>query len=97
MTDEQIIDIFKYCTDSNSNNCYTCAAHQNGRCAVPDTDEQIARILEQQKAEIAQLNVELKAMRGAANSYRLECERLQKKTNVGKTVLWVHVCWKIAN
>ena len=38
-----------------------------------------------QKAEIERLNVELKAMRGAANSYKLEIERLLQKLQQAKS------------
>ena len=42
------------------------------------TDEQI---INGQKAEIEKLNAELQAMRGAANLYKAETERLEKECN----------------
>ena len=41
-------------------------------------------IINRQKAEIEKLNIELKAMRGSANSYKAEVERLQSERQVIK-------------
>ena len=37
-------------------------------------------LINRQKAEIEKLNIELKAMRGSANFYKAEVERLEKHT-----------------
>ena len=80
MTDEQIINNLKCCVKLISD-CSQCSYRFNEdiefdceEVLVQDTLDLIYR----QKAEIERLNGELQAMRGAANSYRLECERLNK-------------------
>ena len=45
---------------------------------IDDFSRETLDLIKRQKAEIERLNVELKAMRGSANSYKLENERLQK-------------------
>lgn len=79
MTDKKIIDIFKYCIDSNSKDCYTCVAHKNGRCALPDIDEQIVRILEHQRVEIDELLQKLQQAKSEA--IREFAERLKERLN----------------
>ena len=79
MTDEKIIDIFKYCIGGNSEDCYTCVAHKNGRCALPDIDEQIARILEHQKAEIDELRERISYLGKSIDCSRKEYNRLLQK------------------
>lgn len=79
MTDKKIIDIFKYCIDSNSKDCYTCVAHKNGRCALPDIDEQIVRILEHQRVEIDELLQKLQQAKSEA--IKEFAERLKVRFN----------------
>ena len=59
MTDEQIINIFKYCNESDSDDCYNCTARQNGKCTVPDLGIQVSQVINRQKAENERLRAEL--------------------------------------
>ena len=59
MTDEQIINIFKYCNESDCDDCYNCTARQNGKCTVPDLGIQVSQVIERQKAENERLRAEL--------------------------------------
>lgn len=85
MTDEQIIKLFKYCNESDCEDCYGCSARENGKCTVPDLGAQMARAAERQMAEIERLSVELKAMRGAANSYKLVGKALETELQTAKS------------
>ena len=76
MTDEQI----KALECCNGDDCETCMALKYCDYMHPGA---LARssldIINRQKAKIERLNIELKAMRGAANSYKAEIERLKDK------------------
>ena len=89
-TDEQIIEIFKYCNESDCDDCYNCTARQDGKCAIPDLGAQVVQVINRQKAEIEKLNIELKAMRGAANSYKLELERKEDELHRAKVEISKH-------
>ena len=54
-TDEQIIEIFKYCAESDCDDCYNCVARKDGRCAIPDLDAQVIQVINRQAAEIIRL------------------------------------------
>lgn len=54
-TDEQIIEIFKYCAESDCDDCYKCTARKDGKCAIPDLGAQVVRIINRQAAEIENL------------------------------------------
>lgn len=72
MTDEQIVEALEWC--AYLDDCVNCPYYKKDcNCATIALD-----IIYRQKAEIERLNGELQAMRGAANSYRLECESLNK-------------------
>ena len=72
MTDEQSIEALEWC--AYLDDCVNCPYYKKDcNCATIALD-----IIYRQKAEIERLNGELQAMRGAANSYRLECESLNK-------------------
>lgn len=73
MTDEQIIEALEWC--AYLDDCVNCPYYKKDcNCATIALD-----IIYRQKAEIERLNGELQAMRGAANSYRLECTGLRDK------------------
>lgn len=76
MTDEQIIKAADIC---RTGKCSGCPYHElyTASCLNKLTKD-VYHLLNRRKAEIEKLKVELKAMRGAANSYKLECERLEK-------------------
>ena len=90
MTDEQIINLFKYCNESDCNACYGCSAYQDGKCTVQDLCVQVSQVIDRQKAEIERLNAELKVMRGAANSYKLELERKEDELYRAKVEISKH-------
>ena len=74
MIDEQIIKAFEEVTRDNN---------------IPITHQiicgDVLRLINCQKAENERLNVEIKSMRGAANSYKLENERLLQKLQQAKS------------
>lgn len=77
MTDEQIINNLRHCFLGNE--CRICPLKEKDSQECSEIVlESALDLIYRQKAEIERLNGELQAMRGAANSYRLECERLNK-------------------
>lgn len=77
MTDSEIIKALEYCISDNDNHCTGCVALKNGiDCALEYS--MILDLINRQQAEIDRLNIELKTMRGAANGFKAEVERLQK-------------------
>ncbi len=81
MTDEQIIKAADIC---RTGKCSGCPYHElyTASCLNKLTKD-VYHLLNRKKAEIENLKVELKAMRGAANSYKLENERLLQKLQQG--------------
>ena len=84
MTDNEIIKALEYCYGHNAGDapCGDCPRfnHPDGCVHARDAID----IINRQKAEISELQhrnseleIELKAMRGAANSYKAEVERLE--------------------
>lgn len=71
MTDEEIIKGLECCKDCC---CKQCDEE-------PDFQEAI-NLINHQKSEIDKLDIELKAMRGAANSYKAEVERLKADNKI---------------
>lgn len=59
MTDEQIINLFKYCNESDCNACYGCSAYQDGKCTVQDLCVQVSQVIDRQKAEIERLKTNI--------------------------------------
>lgn len=57
-TEEEIINIFQYCNESDCDDCYNCAARQDGKCAIPDLGAQVVQVINRQKAEIERLRLE---------------------------------------
>lgn len=80
MTDEQIINGLERCfaRGFDESTCYECPFYTATAKCTEDLRISTIDLINRQKAEIERLNGELQAMRGAANSYRLECERLNK-------------------
>ena len=78
MTDNEIIKALEYCISDNNNICTGCAALKNGiDCALEYSI--IYDLIKRQQAEIDRLNIDLKAMRGAANSYKAHYEDLKSE------------------
>ena len=74
-TDEEIkkaLADWKYnlCVSCEEDDCERCVAHLLGHSLD---------LINRQQAKIADLEIELKAMRGAANSYKAEVERLKEQ------------------
>ena len=84
MTDEQIIKALECCATDDGDDCFQCPYGNivyksgNGGC-VNRCRKDVLDLINRQKAEIERLNVELKAMRGTENSYKLDNERLLQK------------------
>ena len=87
ITDEQIIKAFELCINLDLDNCPTCcyfdSSEENEWCSEK-LFASVLDLLNRQKAEnaelqlkINELEIELKAMRGAANSYKAEVESSQ--------------------
>lgn len=72
MTDNEIIKVLE--DYKNSKILQT----ENGVISIGD----ILNLINRQKAENEKLNIEIQAMRGVANSYKAEVERLQKAIKV---------------
>lgn len=75
-------------SDSHIATALECCAKpiQCGRCAYVCRDNcrhdlitDALDLVQRQQAEIDKLNIELQAMRGAANSYKAEVERLKNQ------------------
>lgn len=76
-TDEEIIKALECCCTSTGaceNNCPMCDLENCNDVLMADY---VFDLINRQKAENERLNIELKAMRGAANSYKAENERLK--------------------
>ena len=84
MTDNEIIKALECCATDKMDDCFQCPYDNivykpgNGGC-VNRCRKDALDLINRQKAEIERLNVELKAMRGAVYSYKLESERLLQK------------------
>lgn len=86
MTDNEIIRGLEHC--KNEGDCFSCPLHRTGYCVNSTTvAESYCDLINRQKAEIERLDIELQAMRGAANSYKAETERLQKELRSAKHYL----------
>jgi hypothetical protein len=82
MTDKEIIKALECCITNKCDECaiYKECHNENGKGRV----QVVLDLIKRQQAESAELQrknteleIELKAMRGAANSYKAEAERLQ--------------------
>lgn len=77
MSDEEIIKILKYCEGEDGiSYCNNCPLYEYDNC-VHFMSQMAREFINRYKAENEKLNIELKAMRGAANSYKAEVERLK--------------------
>lgn len=83
MTDSEIIKALECCKTSNVY-CYDCplediAAIQNIEVCQDKLITEAYKLIDRQKAEIERLNIDLKAMRGAANPWKAEVQRICKR------------------
>ena len=80
MTDNEIMNTVRRCADKA---CYRCTEYGKEYCRETiaalawDMMYNLKAENERQKAEIERLGIELRAMRGAANSYKRDNERLR--------------------
>lgn len=80
MTDNEIVKALYCCLqkDGNCDDCpykgYQCISEKGENVFYKD----ILDLINRQKADIENLNIELQAMRGAANSYKAEVKRYEK-------------------
>lgn len=77
-TDEEIIKALECCAYSDG--CERC--QYSKQCNGGEHLINALDLINRQKAENEKLNIELKAMRGAANSYKAEVERLKKENKI---------------
>ena len=74
MTDNEIIKALKCCNKPiGENSCTECAFYHSGKCSSNMLNAALD-LIKRQKAEIERLNIELQAMRSAANSYKKHYE-----------------------
>lgn len=86
MTDNEIIKALECCCTLNGVGCRNCPQYDiHSAMCVKNLIRNTLDLINRQKAEIEGLNVELKSMRGAANSYKLENERLLQKLQQAKS------------
>lgn len=80
MIDEEIIEALDLCTQQNGSiPCYDCPCWNHDEQECEGIDYTATRnLINRQKAEYENLDTKLKAMRGAANSYKAENERLNE-------------------
>ena len=88
MTDNEIIKALDCCSNRHKT-CHDCVFCEDndlvsdiGNC-VRRLKIQALDLINRQKAEIENLNIELSAMRGAAYSYKAEAERLSVLAKLG--------------
>ena len=79
-TDKAIKKALEYC-DGSFRNCYACPyEHSSKECW--SLEREALALINRQEQEKQNLEIELKAMRGAANSYKAEVERLNTYLDV---------------
>lgn len=79
-TDEQIVKALECCMQDDTPLevvCYHCPIKQERPNCVRKLASNSLDLINRQKAEIEELNVELVGMRGAANSYKMHYENAQ--------------------
>ena len=69
-TDEQIIEIFKYCAESDCDDCYNCVARKDGRCAIPDLDAQVIKVISRKQAELERWKEEAERWKEEAEKWK---------------------------
>lgn len=75
MTDNEIIKALECCSNA-AYHCEECPFYVRKEDCEVELPEEALDIINRQKAEIERLEKELKAMRGAANSYKSELKKL---------------------
>lgn len=76
MTDEQIIEALEYCTSTKS--CEECPICNADNCVIVLTRNALD-LIKRQQAEIAKLNIDLDAMRCAANSLKMHYDKAKSE------------------
>ncbi len=77
MTDNEIIKALECCCGDNG--CFGCPYTENHGCRLlRNPIKDALDLLNRQKAEIERLGIELKAMRGAARSYKALIDGLKE-------------------
>lgn len=80
LTDEQIVKALELCTTiKTSEACDECPFKRKCRDDNDILEKEALNLINRQKANIDNLNIELKAMRGSANSYKKLYEDSQKE------------------
>lgn len=89
LTDNEIKKALERCT-SDIPPCISCKYDADSiTCdgCMGELMKDALDLIDRRDAEIERLEIELKAMRGAANSYKLECERLRKRLDIAETCI----------
>ena len=76
MTDSEIIKALECCV--NNQHCWLCVL-KDREDDCHDILKSALDLINRQQAEIDRLNIDLKAMRGAANSWKAEVQRICKR------------------
>ena len=80
MNDSEIIKALECCSSPNVlKGCEDCPLKNKKEDCRNILDFKILDLIKRQQAEIDRLNIDLKAMRGAANSWKAEVQRICKK------------------
>lgn len=84
MNDSEIIKGLECCTLLNGCNDCPYVDKSAGRCSAAMVKDALG-LIKRQQTEIDRLNIDLKVMRGAANSWKAEVQRICKKEfdNIG--------------
>lgn len=77
MNDSDIIKALECCMKAECQNCPMYVKENQSCMGIQIFD--VVVLINRQKAEIDRLNIDLKAMRGAANSWKAEVQRICKK------------------
>ena len=79
MNDSEIIKALEHCLVLHKCEECPCDFDTNGKTFCNGLGLKILDLINRQQAEIDRLNIDLKAMRGAANSWKAEVQRICKK------------------
>lgn len=77
MSDSEIIKALECCMKAECQNCPMYIKENQSCKGIQIFD--VVVLINRQKAEIDRLNIDLKAMRGVANSWKVEVQRICKK------------------
>ena len=90
MTDNEIIEGLRHCGKiENCLQCGECPYFREVDCVEKNTND-VLDLINRKQSDIDRLEIELQAMRGAANSYKMQNERLLKIAKAMHTWIFLH-------